>query len=81
MNDIEDRYDVEAVVSIDARGQIVLPKEVRTALGLAEGGKLAVVIKRSGGVACCVNLIPTGALQDGVRSVIESRAAYTGGDS
>jgi len=65
------QYEVEAIVSIDGRGQIVLPKEVRQALSLEAGAKLAVVVKRSGGVPCCVNLVPARSLEAGVRAVIE----------
>ncbi|NBC29338.1 MAG: AbrB/MazE/SpoVT family DNA-binding domain-containing protein [Spirochaetes bacterium] len=65
-------YDVEAVVTVDGRGQVVLPREVRTALGLQAGSKLAVVIKHAGGRPCCVNLLPTAALQDGVRRIIDA---------
>jgi AbrB family looped-hinge helix DNA binding protein len=65
------RYDIEAVVSVDARGQVVLPKEVREALALEAGSKLAVVIKHSGDVPCCVNLVPTRSLEDGLRDVLD----------
>lgn len=65
-------YNVEAIVTVDGRGQVVLPKEVRRALELEAGSKLAVVIKHAGGKPCCVNLVPTSALQDGVRQVIDA---------
>ena len=65
-------YNVEAVVTIDGRGQVVLPKEVRSALSLEAGSKLAVVIKDAGGKPCCINLLPTAALQDGLRQIIDA---------
>jgi AbrB family looped-hinge helix DNA binding protein len=34
---------VEAVVSVDSRGQVVLPKDLRAAAGIKAGDKLAVV--------------------------------------
>lgn len=64
-------YGIEAVVSVDGRGQLVLPKDVRELLGIEAGGKLAVVVKTSGGVPCCVNLVPVAALSDGVRAVVD----------
>ena len=73
-----DNYDVEAVVSLDARGQIVLPKEVRLALGLGPGSKLAVVVMRQQGNPCCVSLMPVGALEDSVRAVLNP-TDHTGG--
>jgi AbrB family looped-hinge helix DNA binding protein len=38
-----DRCKVEALVSIDDRGQMVLPKDVRAKAGILPGDKLAVV--------------------------------------
>ena len=65
-----DNYDIEAVVAVDSRGQLVLPKEVRAALGLEAGSKLAVVVMRRGGSPCCISLMPVQALEDTVRCVI-----------
>ena len=65
-------YEIEGIVTVDARGQIVLPKAARTALGLDAGSKLAVVIKQSGGKPCCITLMPTNALEDRVREVVDS---------
>ena len=65
-----DQYDVEAIVSVDGRGQLVLPKEIRVALGLEAGSKLAVVVMRQGGTPCCISLMPVGALEDTVREVL-----------
>lgn len=45
---------VEAVVSVDARGQVVLPKEVRDSMGIAAGEKLALVTLNRGGKPCCL---------------------------
>ena len=44
---------VEFVVSIDERGQMVLPKELREKANIKAGDKLAVVsCGRNGGMAC-----------------------------
>ena len=48
---------VEAVVSVDDRGQMVLPKEVRYRAGIQAGDKLAVVVMEQGGRPCCISLI------------------------
>ena len=45
---------VEAVVSVDARGQVVLPKEIRDGMGIAAGDKLALVTLTRGGKPCCL---------------------------
>lgn len=78
MNMQHDQYEVEAIVSIDARGQIVLPKDVRAALGLEAGSKLAVVIKRSAGAPCCINLMPARSLSPGVQAILEPAIVHGG---
>jgi antitoxin PrlF len=45
---------VEAVVSVDARGQVVLPKEIRDGMGIFAGDKLALVTLTRGGKPCCL---------------------------
>lgn len=56
------RCRVEAVVNVDGRGQMVLPKEVRDAAGLRAGGKLAVIVWRQGRTKCCITLVKAEAL-------------------
>ncbi len=75
MNTCDSVYEIEAIVSVDGRGQIVLPKSVRDALGLAAGARLAVVLKRQGGATCCVTLMPAAALEDRARELIEAPSA------
>jgi antitoxin PrlF len=48
---------VESVVSIDERGQMVLPKEIREKLKLCPGDKLVVVSIEKDGKFCCLSLI------------------------
>jgi AbrB family looped-hinge helix DNA binding protein len=48
---------VRAVVTIDERGQMVLPKELRDEVGLKAGDKLAVVAMAEKGKVCCLTLI------------------------
>ncbi|MBI2907949.1 MAG: AbrB/MazE/SpoVT family DNA-binding domain-containing protein [Chloroflexi bacterium] len=48
---------VEAIVSVDERGQMVLPKELREKAGLAAGDKLAVAAFERDGKVCCLVLI------------------------
>jgi AbrB family looped-hinge helix DNA binding protein len=48
---------VEAIVSIDERGQMVLPKELRAKAGLKAGDKLAVTTWEKDGEVCCFVLI------------------------
>ena len=61
---------VESVVSVDDRGQMVLPKEVRDAANIKPGDKLAVVIMRKGGGVCCISLIKADELSGMVRGLL-----------
>ena len=53
---------VEAVIGVDARGQMVLPKPLRDRIGLRPGGKVAVISWQGSDGACCLSLVNTGAL-------------------
>jgi AbrB family looped-hinge helix DNA binding protein len=61
---------IEAIVTVDARGQLVLPKEVRDLAGIRPGEKLAVVIMKNEGRLCCLSLMKTEALSNAVRDVL-----------
>ncbi len=59
--------EVDAVVKVDPRGQMVLPKEVRDAFGLKPDAKLAVVSWKRGGAPCCLTLIKVDELAETLR--------------
>ncbi len=61
---------VVSVVSVDERGQMVLPKEVREKAGIKAGTKLAVVNMEKGGEVCCISLIKVGDLTDMVKDML-----------
>ena len=48
---------VESVVTIDKRGQTVLPKETRNRAGIRAGDKLTVISWQTAGKICCISLI------------------------
>ena len=50
-------YTVDSIITIDGRGQTVLPKELREKAGIQPGDKLAVTILEKDGKVCCINLI------------------------
>ncbi len=52
-------YRVEAMVSVDERGQMVMPKELRDKIGIKAGDKLVVLSWQSDGDVCCISLIKT----------------------
>ena len=61
---------VEAVVSIDERGQMVLPKGVREKAGIKAGDKFAVVTWERKGEVCCLLLIKASMLAGMVREMM-----------
>ena len=50
-------YKMEAMVSIDSRGQMVLPKELREKAGIKDGDKVAISTMEKAGKVCCLLLI------------------------
>jgi antitoxin PrlF len=61
---------VEAVISVDDRGQMVLPKEIRDKAEIHAGDKLAVISWEKDGEVCCISLIKVDALTDMVKGVL-----------
>lgn len=61
---------VEAVVSVDERGQMVLPKEVRARAHIRAGDKFAVVSWKKEGAVCCISLVRAEALTSMVRDLL-----------
>jgi antitoxin PrlF len=51
------RFRVESLLSVDERGQMVLPKEIRDKADIRAGDKLALVSWERGGRVCCFSLI------------------------
>ena len=61
---------IEAIISVDERGQMVLPKEVREKAGLGAGDKLALVAWEKDGDICCLSLIKTSQMGEMVKSLL-----------
>jgi AbrB family looped-hinge helix DNA binding protein len=61
---------VEAIVTVDERGQMVLPKELREKAGIKAGDKLAVTSWKKDGEVCCIALIKAGNLGGMVRTLL-----------
>ncbi len=66
----ENSYRVESVISVDERGQMVLPKELRDKAHIRSGDKLAVVSWDKGGEICCIYLIKTEYLAEQVKNFL-----------
>jgi AbrB family looped-hinge helix DNA binding protein len=61
---------VEAIVSVDARGQIVLPKEIREKVGVKAGDKFVIASSQSEGKVCCLFLIKADEFAETVREAL-----------
>jgi antitoxin PrlF len=70
---------VEAVLSVDERGQMVLPKDVRERAGIQTGEKLALISMEREGKVCCIALIRAGELSGMVRGILGPLFGEQGG--
>jgi len=61
---------VEALVSVDERGQMVLPKELREKANIRPGDKLAVTTWEKDGKVCCFSLSKVEELTQMVRATL-----------
>ena len=61
---------VESVVSVDERGQMVLPKEMRDKADIRAGDKLAVVGMEKEGKICCISLIKINEIEEMLKSML-----------
>ncbi len=59
---------VESLVTIDERGQMVLPKEIRDAAGICAGDKLFVIPWKKEEKVCCITLVRVAEFSDAVKS-------------
>lgn len=61
---------VESVISVDDRGQTVLPKEIRDKANIRAGDKLAVINWEKDGKICCISLIKVEEFTETVKSLL-----------
>ena len=61
---------VESLVTVDDRGQMVLPKDLRDRAGIKGGEKLAVIGWEKEGKVCCLSLIKVDELSSVVKGVL-----------
>ena len=63
-------YKVQALITIDERGQMVLPKEVRLQAGIEPRDKLALTTIERDGKICCILLTKADELAQVVQSTL-----------
>jgi len=68
---------IEAVLTIDDRGQMVIPKDVREKAGITTSDKLALISWEKNGSVCCLALMKvenlSGAVKDLLGPVIQKQ--------
>jgi len=66
----EECCKIEAVVTLDAKGQILLPKVLRERARLNPGDKLAIVAMERDNTFCCFVMVKTEALGVTVKNML-----------
>ncbi len=61
---------VESLISVDERGQMVLPKELRDKANIRAGDKLALISWEKNGEICCISLIKSDYLAEKVKEFL-----------
>jgi antitoxin PrlF len=66
---------IEAIISVDERGQMVLPKETRARAGIKAGDKLALVSWSKDGRVCCLSLVRAEEMAETIGEMLNSLMA------
>lgn len=61
---------VESIISVDDRGQTVLPKEIREKANIRAGDKLATLSWEKDGKICCISLIKVEEFSEMVKDLL-----------
>lgn len=61
---------IEAVITLDERGQILLPKELREKAGMKAGDKFVAIACKKEGETCCITLVPVEKMAESVRQFL-----------
>jgi len=61
---------LEALVTVDERGQIVLPKDLRDRAGIKSGDKLAILASAKKEKVCCIMLMRVEELTESIKKTL-----------
>ncbi len=67
---IGDTCRIDAVISMDAKGQIILPKDLREKANLKPNEKIAVIACEKDGEVCCIMMLKAEKLQGAVTKTL-----------
>lgn len=63
-------WNVEAIISIDEKGQMVIPKEIREKAKFNAGDKVAIISSKKGDEICCLLLVKSDKLVGTISEII-----------
>jgi len=69
-NCVNDVCRIDAVVTMDVKGQIVLPKDLREKANFKPNDKIAVVACEKEGIVCCIMMIKADRLAGAVSKTL-----------
>jgi antitoxin PrlF len=61
---------IDAIVNVDSKGQIVLPKDLREKADIKANDKLALMGVEQGGALCCIVMMKADSLGDTVKGML-----------
>jgi antitoxin PrlF len=61
---------IDAVVTVDSKGQIVLPKDLRERANIKPNDKLAIIGMQRDETICCIVMMKTDALEETVKCTL-----------
>jgi len=70
MKGLDCNCKIDSIVNMDAKGQIVLPKDLRERAGFKPNGKLALVSFEKEGAICCVIMLKAECLEEAVTKTL-----------
>ena len=70
-------FGVEAVVTVDSKGQFVLPKGLRKRAGFKPNEKIALISFEKEGAVSCIIMIKAESLGDAVKETLSQIASGT----
>lgn len=80
-DDTAGSYHVESIITVDERGQMVLPKQIRERAQISAGDRLALVTWAKEDRICCMSLIKIEQLSEVVGGFLSSLTAASQSDS
>lgn len=66
----QNEWTVEAIIGIDEKGQMVIPKDIREKANLSAGDKIALISSKRENEICCLLLVKSDKLVGTISEII-----------